>query len=49
MSFWIYAGLLTVIALLSVVIPLFWKKQTDPESDSYDKSVYRDQLDEIAP
>ncbi len=47
MEFWIFAALLTVLALLSIGYPLFWKKSVAVDGNTYDNSVYREQLDEI--
>lgn len=47
MTFWIYASLLTVLALLSIGLPLLKKKQGSVDGSAYDKSVYREQLIEI--
>ncbi len=47
MMFWILATLLTILSLMSVGYPLLIKKRTSVDGSSFDKSVYREQLDEI--
>ena len=47
MIFWLFASLLTLLALFSIGYPLFLRKRTSVDGDSYDKSVYREQLDEV--
>ncbi len=47
MMFWILAALITLVSLISVGYPLFIKKQEFVDGKSYDKTVYKDQLDEI--
>ncbi len=47
MTFWILATVLTLIALLSIGYPLFLRKRPSVDADSYDKSVYREQLEEV--
>lgn len=47
MTFWIFASLLTLLALLSIGYPLLIRNRNSVDSESYDKSVYLEQLDEV--
>ncbi len=47
MMFWIYASLLTILALFSIGFPLLKKRRDGVDGSAYDKSVYREQLTEI--
>ncbi len=47
MTFWIIVSVLTLLALLSIGYPLFLRKRNSIDSESYDKSVYLEQLDEV--
>jgi cytochrome c-type biogenesis protein CcmH len=47
MTFWLFASLLTLLALLSICYPLFLRKRKPVDGDSYEKSVYLEQLDEV--
>ncbi len=47
MTFWISASVLTLFALLSIGYPLFLRKRNSVDGESYDKSVYLEQLDEV--
>ncbi len=47
MTFWILATVLTLIALLSIGYPLFLRKRSSIDAAGYDKSVYREQLEEV--
>lgn len=47
MTFWFFASVLTLLALLSIGYPLFFRKRKSVNSESYDKSVYLEQLDEV--
>jgi cytochrome c-type biogenesis protein CcmH len=48
MSFWVFAGLLIIIALCYVLPPLFQRvEQADDERKRANVSIYRDQFDEL--
>ncbi len=47
MIFWSLIVLLSLVAVLSIVFPVFGGKRRTADNASYDKSVYRDQLEEI--
>ncbi len=47
MTFWLFVSVLTLLALLSIGYPLFLRKRKSVDGDSYDKSVYLEQLDEV--
>ena len=48
MTFWVFAGLLTVIALCYVLPPLLQRAaRADDEREQANVSIYRDQLDEL--
>lgn len=47
MTFWFFVTLLTLVSILSIGYPLFIKKRVSVDGASYDKSVYREQLDEV--
>ncbi|HYO92098.1 MAG TPA: c-type cytochrome biogenesis protein CcmI, partial [Pyrinomonadaceae bacterium] len=48
MSFWIFAGLMTAMALCYVLPPLLQRvEQTDDERERSNVSIYRDQFDEL--
>ncbi|MCV6548234.1 MAG: c-type cytochrome biogenesis protein CcmI [Cohaesibacter sp.] len=45
--FWIFAGLLTALAIMVVLYPLSRKKKKLDSADAYDLTVYKSQLQEI--
>jgi len=47
MTFWIIAGLLTLITIVVTVLPVFAKTQTPGSSLDYDKEIYKSRLLEI--
>jgi cytochrome c-type biogenesis protein CcmH len=47
MLFWVAATVLTLCAVLVVVLPVVWTRDSAPEGVSYDLEVYRDQLSEL--
>ena len=47
MIFWLFAGLLTAVAVGLLLLPLVRRTDETPPRQAYDMTVYRDQLTEL--